>query len=119
MLQESFDPIRIRLRVIPIAKAPVGKGKNADFYFVEAGKKSLRGELPQAFDLLRRGLAISPNHFLCRFSHGVLQFKFGLIVEASQDFKQLTLTNPKEPLPYFNLAICLVQMGVPNRERPV
>ena len=86
MLQESFDPIRIRLRVIPIARAPVGKGKNADFYFVEAGKKSMRGELPQAFDLLRRGLQLSPNHFLCRFSHGVLQFKFGLIMEASDDF---------------------------------
>jgi hypothetical protein len=83
MLVESFDPIRIRLRVIPIAKAPVGKGKNSDFYFVEAGKKSLRGELPQALDLLRRGLAIDPKHFLCRFGHGVLQFKFGLVFEAS------------------------------------
>jgi len=72
MLLDSFDPIRIRLRVIPISRAPVGKGKNADFYFVEAGKKSMRGELPQAFDLLRRGLIISPNHLLCRFSHGVL-----------------------------------------------
>jgi hypothetical protein len=56
ILQESFDPIRIRLRIIPISRAPVGKGKNADFYFVEAGKKSMRGELPSAFDLLRRGL---------------------------------------------------------------
>jgi len=56
ILSDSFDPIRIRLRVIPISRAPVGKGKNADFYFVEAGKKSMRGDLPQAFDLLRRGL---------------------------------------------------------------
>lgn len=72
ILQDSFDPIRIRLRVIPTSKAPVGKGKNADFYFVEAGKKSLRGDLPQAFDLLRRGLQLNPHHFLCRFTHGVL-----------------------------------------------
>ncbi len=72
MLQDSFDPIRIRLRIIPISKAPVGKGKNADFYFVEAGKKSMRGELPQAIELLKRGLTLTPNHFLCRFNHGVL-----------------------------------------------
>jgi len=38
MLEESFDPIRIRLRVIPISKAPHGKGMNADYYFIEAGK---------------------------------------------------------------------------------
>lgn len=46
MLSESFDPIRIRLRIMPISKAPCAKGMNADYYFIEAGKKSMRGELP-------------------------------------------------------------------------
>lgn len=86
MLQESFDPIRIRLRVQPISKASLGNCMNADHYFIEAGKKAMRGELTSAIDFLKRGLAISPNHYLCRFNHGVLLFKFGLIVEASTDF---------------------------------
>jgi len=94
--------------VIPISRAPVGKGMNSDYYFVEACKKSLRGDMPHAIELLKRGLLINPNHFLCRFNHGVLLFKFGLIVEAAQDFKELTISNPKEPLTFFNLAICLM-----------
>ncbi len=59
---------------------------NSDHYFIEAGKKAMRGELTSAIDFLKRGLAITPNHYLCRFNHGVLLFKFGLIVEASSDF---------------------------------
>jgi hypothetical protein len=58
MLKQSFDPIRIRIRVMPIWKAPCAKGMNADYYFKEAGKKSMRGELPQAIDLLKRGLIL-------------------------------------------------------------
>lgn len=83
MLQESFDPIRIRMRVIPISKAPCAKGMNADHYFIEAGKKAMRGELTSAIDLLKRGLVLAPKHYLCRFNHGVVMFKFGLIAEAS------------------------------------
>ena len=56
MIQESFDPIRIKLRVIPKSKAPEPKGFNADYYFKLAGKKSIQGELPQAIYLLKRGL---------------------------------------------------------------
>jgi hypothetical protein len=40
VIKDSFDPIRVKLKIIPIAKAPCAKGKNADFYFIEAGKKA-------------------------------------------------------------------------------
>jgi len=40
VIQDSFDPIRVKLKIIPIAKAFCAKGKNADFYFIEAGKKA-------------------------------------------------------------------------------
>jgi hypothetical protein len=83
MLNESFDPIRVKLRIISIARAPCAKGKNADYFFIEAGKKAMRGEIPSAIDQLKRGLILSPKHYLCRFNHGVLMFKVGLIVEAS------------------------------------
>lgn len=59
---------------------------NADYYFKEAGKKSMRGELTKAIELLKRGLLIQPKHYLCRHNHGILMFKFGLVVEATQDF---------------------------------
>jgi len=113
MLQESFDPIRIRMRVIPISKAPSSSGMNPDYYFVEAGKKAMRGELTSAIDFLKRGLALQPNHYLCQFNHGVLMFKFGLVTEAAQDFHTLSLSHPKEAWTHYNLAICLAQMGLP------
>jgi hypothetical protein len=78
-----MDPIRIKIRIIPQNKGPEPMGKNADYYFIEAAKKSLRGDLTFAVDLLKRGLIGSPKHYNCRFNHGVLMFKFGLIVEAS------------------------------------
>jgi hypothetical protein len=40
LLEKYFDPLRIRLRVMPISRAPYVTSKNADFYFVEAGKLS-------------------------------------------------------------------------------
>jgi tetratricopeptide (TPR) repeat protein len=82
ILERFFDPLRIRLRVMPISRAPLNQGKSSDFYFVEAGKLSIKGELTKAIELLKRGLEIKPNHYLCRFNHGVLLFKLGLIVEA-------------------------------------
>lgn len=60
---------------------------NADFYFREAAKKSLMGDLTYAVDLLKRGLLMKPDHYQCRFNHGVLMFKFGLIRIAVEDFK--------------------------------
>jgi len=36
---------------------------NADFYFREAAKKSLMGNLTHAIDLLKRGLLMKPDHY--------------------------------------------------------
>ena len=41
----SFDPIRIKLRIMPISRAPLVQGKTPDYYFIEAAKKSLSGDL--------------------------------------------------------------------------
>ena len=83
ILEKFFDPLRVRLRVMPLSKASQTIGKNADFYFIEAAKVSLKGELTKAVQLLNRGLEIKPNHYLCRFNHGVILFKLGLIIEAT------------------------------------
>lgn len=96
---------------MPVSKAPCAKGMNEDHFFVQAGKKAISGELTAAIDMLKRGLAIKPNHYLCKFNHGVVQFKFGLITEASQDFYDLTQDCPDEAWPHYNLAVCLTQMG--------
>jgi len=48
ILERFFDPLRIRLRVLPIYRAPLIQGKNSDFYFVEAAKISFRGDIPNA-----------------------------------------------------------------------
>ena len=118
ILTESFDPIRIKLRVIPASRAPEPKGMNADFYFRKAAKKCLQSDLPHAIDLLKRGLQVSPTHYLCRFNHGVVLFKFGLIYEAAQEFWSLTEIHPKEAWPFYNFAICLIQLGQPVRQAP-
>ena len=79
ILKKTFDPIRIKLRVMPINRVPQTQGMNSDYYFKEAAKKSLAGDLTHGIELLKRGLLLKPNHFLCRFNHGVLMFKFGLV----------------------------------------
>lgn len=117
VLQEGFDPLRIKLRVMPVARAPHCKGMNADYYFIEAGKIATRGDLTKAIDLLKRGLALTPGHFLCRFNLGVLFFKFGLVVEAAHEFQHLTLTHAHEAMAHYNLAVCLSQMGTPVRNQ--
>lgn len=63
---------------------------NSDYYFKEASKKCLREEMPKAIDLVKRGLALNPQHYLCRFLQGVMMFKLGLVCEASSDFYLLT-----------------------------
>lgn len=85
-INKSFDPLRIRLRIMPISRAPLAQGKTPDYYFREAAKDSLSGDLTKAIERLKRGLMINPDHFLCRFNHGVLMFKQGLILEACEDF---------------------------------
>lgn len=110
----QLDPLRIKLRVLPVSSGCQPKGMNSDFYFREATKKALQGDLPHAMDLLKRGLLMKPAHYQCRFNHGVIMFKFGLIREAIEDFKKLIDSHPHLALPHFNLAICLMQLGVPK-----
>jgi predicted Zn-dependent protease len=43
-------------------------------------------------------------------------FKFGLICEAAEDFKQITKLYPNEAWPKYNLAICLMQLGLPLKK---
>ena len=81
---------------------------NADYYFKEAAKKCISGDFPQAVLLVKKGLALTPDHYHCRFTQGVIMFKLGLVCEAASDFYKLTLTNPEESSIYLNLAICLI-----------
>jgi tetratricopeptide (TPR) repeat protein len=100
---------------MPINRVPQTQGMNSDYYFKEAAKKSLAGDLTHGIELLKKGLLLKPNHFLCRFNHGVLMFKFGLIREAAEDFESIIKDHPKtkEYWVYFNHAICLMLLEVP------
>jgi hypothetical protein len=81
---------------------------NADYYFKEAAKKCISGDLPQAVLLVKKGLTLTPDHYNCRFTQGVIMFKLGLVCEAASDFYKLTLLNSHEASVYLNLAICLI-----------
>ena len=35
---DPYDPIRCKLRVMPLKRAPASSGKNSDFYFIQASK---------------------------------------------------------------------------------
>ena len=100
--------------MIPISKVHQTTGRTPDYYFVEAGKKAMCGELTLAINLLKRGLALQPTHYLCRFSLAILLFKHGLLVEATSIFHELSLVQPNDALPHYNLAVCLVQLGLPQ-----
>jgi tetratricopeptide (TPR) repeat protein len=106
-----FDPIRAKLRVMPIDRAPQIQGKTADFYFIQASNLCLRNNLPHAIESLTKGLAIQPDHLLCRFNHGALMFKLGLMSQARRDFEMLSPRYPKELAAHFNLALTLLQLG--------
>jgi len=67
---------------MPMTRAPKNQGKTPDFYFMEATKLSLSNNLTQAIESLHKGLSINPIHLYCRFTHGVLMFKLGLISQA-------------------------------------
>ena len=108
ILEKFFDPLRIRLRIMPINRAPQTIGKNADFYFIEGSKLGLKGDLAKAIEYLKRGLEIKPTHYLCRFNHAVILFKLGLILEATKDFQDLNATYPEDPIVAYNLAVALV-----------
>lgn len=50
ILEKFFDPLRIRLRVMPLSRAPLVQGRNSDFYFVEGCKLCLRGDITTAIE---------------------------------------------------------------------
>lgn len=50
ILEKFLDPLRIRLRVMPVSRAPLVQGKNSDYYFIEAAKLSLKGDLTNAIE---------------------------------------------------------------------
>ena len=50
ILEKFFDPLHIRLRVMPVSRAPLVQGKNSDYYFLEGSKLSLKGELTKAIE---------------------------------------------------------------------
>lgn len=60
---------------------------------------------------MTKGLAIQPDHLLCRFNHGALMFKLGLMSQARRDFEMLSPRYPKELAAHFNLALTLLQLG--------
>jgi len=70
----------MRFKVIPIEDAKKITGKTAEYYFITAMKYCERNFLPQAIEEFRKGLCIQPTHLPCRFNHGVLMFKLGLVM---------------------------------------
>mmetsp|Transcript_2970 Transcript_2970/g.4557 ORF Transcript_2970/g.4557 Transcript_2970/m.4557 type:complete len:169 (+) Transcript_2970:3229-3735(+) len=111
LTHETYDPLRLKIRIMPITRAPKNQGKTPDFYFMEASKLSLRNNLTQAIESLHKGLNINPLHLYCRFTHGVIMFKLGLLSQAKHDFQMLFERNPKEFLLHYNYALTLLQLG--------
>ena len=48
---------------------------------------------------------------LCRFTHGVIMFKLGLLTQAKEDFEMILPLYPKEYFISYNLALTLLQIG--------
>jgi predicted Zn-dependent protease len=108
---QTFDPIRMKFKVKTIEDATVTSGKGPEHYFIQAMKYCERNMIPQAIDESRKGLMIKPDHLQCRFNHGVLMFKLGLIKQSESDFQMLVDTKTKDPGAYYNLAIVKMQQG--------
>ena len=64
-----------------------------------------------AIQSLQKGLNINQTHMLCRFTHGVIMFKIGLISQAKVDFEMILHKYPKELLIKYNYALTLFQLG--------
>lgn len=96
---------------MPIAKAKNITGKTAEFYFIQAMKNLARNEIALAIEKFHKGLSIEPSHFLCRFNHGALMLKLGLIRQAKFDFEFLAEHYPKEVNVMYNLALTVFHLG--------
>ena len=101
-----------RIKVIPIERIGyIIPGKNPNYYFLMAAKQALVNELTLAIETTNKGLIVDPQHLYCRFLHGVLMFKLGLLVDAESDFRTVSKLHPKELAGHYNHALCLFQMG--------
>ena len=96
---------------MPATRAPKVQGKTPDYYFIEASKHGVANNLTLAIESLHKGLAINRNHLYCRFTHGVLMFKLGLLSQAKFDFELIADAYPKEKILKFNHALTLLQLG--------
>ena len=106
-----FDPLRNRIRVMPVSRVPNPKGKSSEYYFVEATKMCLNNNLRDALQSLHKGLSLNPIHLFCRFTHGVLMFKMGMLTQAKADFEMIRDHYPKEHSLHYNLALTYFQLG--------
>lgn len=111
LYDQTFDPIRMKFKVKTIDEATVTSGKGPEHYFIQAMKYCERNLIPQAIEEFRKGLMIKPDHLLCRFNHGVLMFKLGLVKQSEYDFQLLVDKKTKDPGAYYNLAVVKVQQG--------
>lgn len=104
----NFDPIRNKLRVIPITKVhPLAK----EFIFVKAGMHCLQNNLNQAMKLLNIGLLLCNKSPLYTFTHGVIMFKLGSLRRALEDFNDVHLKDETNILALFNLGLTHFQLG--------
>jgi len=85
------------------------QGRNAFYYFIEASIHAIRNDLTYAIQSLHTGLQMEPTNLHCRFTHGVLMFKLGLMNQAEFDFEVCSRLYPKEPLCHYNFALTLLQ----------
>jgi tetratricopeptide (TPR) repeat protein len=104
--------MRVKLRILPQKRAGlIQPGKNPKYYFLVAARFSLRNEYALAIEYLNKGLALDSTNLLCRFNHGAIAFKLGLIIEATNDFQMISAIYKKELAGHFNYALCLYQQG--------
>lgn len=110
---DTFDPTRSKLRLMPKSKVNNFMiGKTPDFYFLKAAKQSQNNELTHAIETLNKGLELKSNHLLCRFNHGVLMYKLGLMIQAKNDFQMLSCLYKKEFAAHYNYGLTLFQLGL-------
>lgn len=105
----KFDPIRSNIRMLPYGNIHMSNGRSAQFYYIEACIHALRNDLTFAIQSLHTGLRLEPTNLHCRFTHGVLMFKLGLLSQAEFDFEVCTRLHPRERLCFFNYALTLLQ----------
>lgn len=103
-----LDPIRMKIRVLPIHRVP---NMTTQFIYIKAGMQCIQNKLESAMKLLNIGLQQCNNTFLYTFTHGTIMFKLGFMEKALHDFNHALILHPKDPIVHFNLALTQFQMG--------